>query len=223
MTRALTADAPEAVHGERRVLDLGRALEAMADELAPFLEVGRAAEVDGVVLERVPAHEQPVSGRLLERALQLHTLAALRSLKERSGLRDPLLERRFHARLDLDLRDLEDHAPLLPLRLVRQSLPAGPAAHKSGHAAEVCSRSAARRSSRSAALADAAAAEQAAVERAVAVVLLARSLGRERAPRGRTDASGRADRPFARLRQAELRAGSGARDRAPAADVGGRG
>src|SRR5215212_4322999 len=86
----------------------------MPDELAPFLEVGRAAEVDGVVLERLPAHEQPIAGRLLERALQLHPLAAPRPLEDRSGLGDPLLERRFHARLDLDLRDLEDHAPLLP-------------------------------------------------------------------------------------------------------------
>ena len=32
----------------------------MADQLAPLLEIGRAAEIDGVVLHRVPADEQPV-------------------------------------------------------------------------------------------------------------------------------------------------------------------
>jgi hypothetical protein len=33
----------------------------MTDQLAPFLEVGRVAEVDGVVLDRVPGDEQPVA------------------------------------------------------------------------------------------------------------------------------------------------------------------
>src|SRR3954463_5351036 len=180
----------------------------MPDELAPFLEVGRAAEVDGVVLERLPAHEQPVARRLLHRALQLHPLAAPRPLEDRRRLRDPLLERRFHARLDLDLRDLEDHAALPLKPRPAKSSPPGRARTRAVDATGVCSRSAAgRRPSRLAALADAAAAEQAAVERAVAVVLLARGLGRERAPRGRADAPGRARCAFARLRQAELGAG----------------
>src|SRR5262249_48662201 len=37
------------------VLDLGRRSEQVADQLAPLLVVGRAAEVDRVVLHRVPA------------------------------------------------------------------------------------------------------------------------------------------------------------------------
>src|SRR5215211_6044501 len=69
--RASAADAPEAVHGEHRVLDLGRTFEAMADELTPFLEIGRAAEIDGVVLERLPADKETVSRWLLDGALQL--------------------------------------------------------------------------------------------------------------------------------------------------------
>src|SRR4051812_44044556 len=109
MARALAADAPEAVHGEPRVLDLRRALEAVTDELAPLLEIRRAAEIDGVVLERLPAHEEPVAGRPLERALQLHALAALRPLEDRRRLGDALLEGGFHPCLDLNLRDLEDH------------------------------------------------------------------------------------------------------------------
>src|SRR4051794_15192340 len=63
------------------------------------------------------------------------------------------------------------------------------------------------RSRRLAALADAAAAKQAAVERAVAVVLLACRLRRERAARRRADAPGRARCAFAGLRQTELGAG----------------
>ncbi len=33
----------------------------MADQLAPFLEVGGFAEIPGVVLQRLPLHEQAVA------------------------------------------------------------------------------------------------------------------------------------------------------------------
>src|SRR5262249_57241732 len=45
----------------RHVLHLRRLGEAVADQLAPFGEIGRAAEVDRVVLHRLPLHEQPVA------------------------------------------------------------------------------------------------------------------------------------------------------------------
>ena len=46
------------------VLDIRRRREAVADQLAPFLEIGRAAEIDGVVLQRLPLQEQSVARRL---------------------------------------------------------------------------------------------------------------------------------------------------------------
>ncbi len=55
------------------------------DELAPFLKVGRAAKIDGVVLDRLPFDEQPVTRRLLDRALQFHAAAALGALEDRRG------------------------------------------------------------------------------------------------------------------------------------------
>src|ERR1043166_65611 len=67
----------ESFHDLGDVLDLRRLREAMADQLAPFGEVGRPAEIDRVILDRVPPHEQPVARRLLDRALQRHAGAAL--------------------------------------------------------------------------------------------------------------------------------------------------
>src|SRR6185437_1763455 len=62
------------------VLDLRRRSEAVADQLAPLLEVGGLAEVLGVVFQRFPLHEQPVARRVLVRALQRHELAAFGAL-----------------------------------------------------------------------------------------------------------------------------------------------
>src|SRR5579871_540010 len=96
------------LHGRR----LG---EAMADELAPLLEVRRGAEVDGVVLQCLPLHEQPVAVRFLDRALELHAMAAFGALEDRSRLLDAVLERVLAARLYVDPGDFHDHAvPLSP-------------------------------------------------------------------------------------------------------------
>ena len=81
----------------------------MADQLAPFLEIGRAAEVDGVVLQRLPLQEQPVALRVLVRALQARALAALGALEQRHGAFHAGLEVFFHAGLDVDLGDFGDH------------------------------------------------------------------------------------------------------------------
>ena len=81
----------------------------MADELSPFLEVGRAAEVDGVVVKRLPGDEQPVAARLFDRALKLHAAAALGALEDRRGIFHAGFELGFHAGLDVDLGDFGDH------------------------------------------------------------------------------------------------------------------
>src|SRR3954451_24784804 len=81
----------------------------MADKAAPFLEVGRFTEIDGMVLQRPPAHEQAIAARLLVRALQFHALAALRAPKDGDGLPDSRLEVGLQAGPDLELRDLQDH------------------------------------------------------------------------------------------------------------------
>src|SRR5690242_16189947 len=91
------------------MLDFGWAREAMADELAPFLKIRRAAEIDIVVVNRVPFDEQPVAARLLDRALQLHAFAALGALEERCGLFHTGLEFGFEAGLYVDLGDFEKH------------------------------------------------------------------------------------------------------------------
>src|SRR5690348_11710867 len=59
----------EAFDHLRHVLDLRWLREAVADQLAPFGEIRRAAEIDRVVLDRVPLHEQPIARWILHRAL----------------------------------------------------------------------------------------------------------------------------------------------------------
>ena len=83
----------------------------MADELAPFLKIGRAAKVDIVVLDRLPGDEQPVAAGLLDRTLQLHGVASLGTLENRRRVLHAGLEFRFHAGLDVDLCDFSDHEP----------------------------------------------------------------------------------------------------------------
>ena len=84
----------------------------MGDQLAPFLKVRRATEIDGVVLDRFPGDEQPVARRLFHRAPQLHGAAALGALEDRRGLFTPVSNSAFHARLDFDLGDFGDHGAL---------------------------------------------------------------------------------------------------------------
>src|SRR3712207_2416053 len=92
------------------MLDLGRTLEAVPDQAAPLLEIVGSPERDRVILQGLPAHEQPVAARLFDGALQLQAVAALSPPEERLGLGDAGLELRFHAGLHVDLRDFEDHA-----------------------------------------------------------------------------------------------------------------
>src|ERR1700734_1858592 len=93
------------------MLDLGRAGEAVADELAPFGEIGRAAEIDGVILHRCPAHEEAIAQRLLDRALELDPTTALGAQEDRHRLGDARLEFGGEPVLHVDLCDLGDHAP----------------------------------------------------------------------------------------------------------------
>src|SRR5215470_13967900 len=87
-----TDPASERVHGLGRVDHVGGLREAVADQLAPFLEVGRAAEVDRVVLDRLPGHEQVIVARLFDAAVKRHAGAPLRAPEYRRGLGDAGLE-----------------------------------------------------------------------------------------------------------------------------------
>src|SRR5580692_4143613 len=96
------------------VLHFGRRRKTVGDVLAPFLEIGRAAKINSVVLDRLPFDEQPVAARFLDRALQFQALAALGTLEYRRGVFHAGFEFGFHAGLDVDLGDFGDHVFWLP-------------------------------------------------------------------------------------------------------------
>ena len=58
------------------VLDLGRRGKILPDQPAPFREILRAAEIDGVVLEGLPFDHQAIPLRLLDRAMQFESVKA---------------------------------------------------------------------------------------------------------------------------------------------------
>src|ERR1700748_3100785 len=84
----------------------------MADKTAPVLELRRITKTDGVVLDRLPGHEQSIAARFFDRASQLHTVAALRALENWRSLFHRGFEFGFQAGLDLDLRNFGNHRPL---------------------------------------------------------------------------------------------------------------
>src|SRR3954469_2749881 len=91
------------------MLDLGGCRKILADEAAPFGEILGAAEIDGVVLERLPLHHQTIALRLLDRLVQLETVKTLGAAESCLGLGDGGLKVLLAARLDVDLRDLGNH------------------------------------------------------------------------------------------------------------------
>src|SRR5258708_36394611 len=101
------------------VLHPRRRGKTVRDVLAPFLEIGRAAEIGRVVFHRRPFDEQPVAGRLLDRALQLQAVAALGALEHRRGVFHAGFELGFHAGLDVDLCDFGDHDGSIPAMRMR--------------------------------------------------------------------------------------------------------
>src|SRR6202521_1549560 len=96
-------------YGPTGVLDLRRSGETMPHELAPFLEVLGASEVDRMVLDRIPFDEHPVPVRLLHRTLQLHPLASAGALEDGRRLLYARLELGLQAGLDVDLRNFQHH------------------------------------------------------------------------------------------------------------------
>src|SRR5689334_17395726 len=96
-------------HDLDHVLDVRRRGETVADQLAPFLEIGGFTEILGVVLQRFPLHEEPIALRHFVRALQGHELAAFGTLEDRPGLFYAGFEFGFHSGFYVDLRDFEDH------------------------------------------------------------------------------------------------------------------
>src|SRR5262245_61832800 len=71
----------KALHHFAHVLDGRRAFEAVLYTRAPHLEIFRAAEVDGVVLQRLPLHEQTIARGVFLRPLQREALATLGALE----------------------------------------------------------------------------------------------------------------------------------------------
>src|SRR5262249_68181 len=76
----------KSLHPLPDMLDFRRRGEAMADETAPVLELGRVSEPDGVILDRLPGDEQPIAARPFDGAPQFHPAAALRALENRRSL-----------------------------------------------------------------------------------------------------------------------------------------
>src|SRR4051812_28910753 len=72
-----TPPSSEALHSND-MLHLGRGLEAVADELAPLLKVGRLTEIHRVVVQRLPLDKQAVAARLFDPPPRLPTRAAPR-------------------------------------------------------------------------------------------------------------------------------------------------
>src|SRR5579875_2708793 len=100
------------------VLDLRAAGKAMPDQLAPFLEIRRAAEIDGMVLHSLPAHEQAIAARLFERAPQRDALAAPGAAEHHPGLGHASLELAFKTGLHVDLSNFQDHRGLRESQVV---------------------------------------------------------------------------------------------------------
>src|SRR5262245_61564127 len=96
-------------HDRVGVLDLWRAGKAMTDERPPGLPVVGAAEVDGVVLERLPLDHQAIALRLLDRAVQRQALEATGTAENVARLADAGFELALNSGRDLDLGDLGDH------------------------------------------------------------------------------------------------------------------
>src|ERR1051325_6796340 len=65
-----------------------------------------------MVFERVPLHEQSIALRHFMGTLQRDRFAALGTLEDRPGLFHAGFKVGFHARLDVNLRDFEDHATI---------------------------------------------------------------------------------------------------------------
>ena len=91
------------------VLDLGRGGKIGTDQRAPGGEILGAAEIDGVVLQRLPFGHEAIALRLLDRLVQFEAVKALGAAESGLGLGDGRLEILLAARLDVDLCDLGDH------------------------------------------------------------------------------------------------------------------
>src|SRR5215469_16602924 len=91
------------------MLNVRRRREAMRDQLAPFLEIRRAAKIHRMILNDVPADEQAIARRLFDGTAQLHAAAALGAAENRDGLLHALFKFLFRPRFHINLRDFGDH------------------------------------------------------------------------------------------------------------------
>src|SRR5262245_49739843 len=103
------------------MLDIRWGREAMPDQFAPFVEIGRFTKILGVVFQCLPLHIQPIALRQLVRALQGHELAACAAFENWRGFLHAGLEFAFQSRLDVDLRNYEDHGEPSAARTIIRS------------------------------------------------------------------------------------------------------
>lgn len=101
--------AAETCHDRFDMLDRRRPGKEAANETAPGLEVVAAAEVHGVIFQRLPADDEAVRLRPLDGAVQPHRHATARPLEQRHGLRDGGFEGGVRAGLDGEFGDFVDH------------------------------------------------------------------------------------------------------------------
>src|SRR5205814_8895420 len=107
---------PSARHHRVGVLASRRRREILADQTAPFRKILRAAEINGVILQRLPLHHQTVTLWLLDRAVQLKTVKTPGAAEGGLCLDNSGFKILLGAGLDVDLGDFGDHGDLVLAR-----------------------------------------------------------------------------------------------------------
>src|SRR5471032_1053735 len=105
----MRASAAEAGDGAGVVFDFRRLREETADQRAPFLEIGAAAEIDGVIFQRLPADHQVIGAGRFDAVVEAHRHAAGGALEQWHGLRHGRFEGGAVFGLDIQFGDFINH------------------------------------------------------------------------------------------------------------------